>query len=80
MRFLAININYNLDQNWYHRCNSILECYQYFDRLGPGDGPRIAIYDTYSNQYLWIDEEHLNDEKRLNNIVFEAMKNIQVTT
>ncbi|HEY0177502.1 MAG TPA: hypothetical protein VGC08_14060 [Pedobacter sp.] len=76
MRYLAININYKLDQDWYCRCASVPDCYKYFDSLGPGHGPRVAIYDIEEYKYLWIDENHLENDKRLNGIVFGAMKKI----
>lgn len=77
MRYLAININYKLDQNWYHKCGSVVECHQYFEKLGPGDGARAAIYDTAINKYMWIDEKQIENDERLNSIVFEAVKKIQ---
>ncbi|WP_158797443.1 hypothetical protein [Pedobacter sp. L105] len=77
MRYLAININYKLDQDWYHRCGSVLECYKYFERLGPGDGGKAAIYDTEINKYLWIDEKQFDNDDRLNKIVVEAVNKIK---
>ena len=78
MRYLAININYDLDQDWYYRCASVLECYQYFESLGPGHGPRVAVYDTEQYKFLWIDQNFLNKKEYLNSIVSKAMKNIQI--
>ena len=77
MRYLAININYELDQDWYFKCASVLDCYSYFDRLGPGDGSRTAIYDMELNTYLWINESHERTDERLNRIVNGAMKKIR---
>jgi len=76
MRYLAININYELDQDWYCKCATIFDCYNYFDSLGPGDGPRTAIYDIETNTYLWVDENHLGRNERLNGIVSDAMSKI----
>lgn len=56
MRYLAIHINYDLDQNWYARFDSVLDCYKYFDSLGKGDGPRVAVYDVETQKYLWLSE------------------------
>ena len=77
MRYLAININYKLDQNWYYRCNTVLECYNYFDRIGPGRGPRTAIYDTELNKYLWIDEEQSKNMIRINAVVYSAVRKVR---
>jgi len=77
MRYIAINVNYKMDMDWYFRCSSVLECYQYFDRLEPGDGKRTAIYDTEQHEYLWIDEESIDNEKRLNAIIRDAMISLQ---
>lgn len=66
-----------MDMDWYYKCNSILECYQYFDRLEPGDGRRTAIYDVDEQDFLWIDEDSLGNEDRLNGIVYEAMQGIR---
>lgn len=77
MRYLAININYKLDQDWYCRCASVLGCNEYFDSLGPGHGPRVAIYDTEENKYLWIGESHDTNSVRLNEIVSKAIQKIK---
>jgi len=77
MRYLAININYKLDQDWYHRCASVSDCHTYFDNLGPGDGPKAAIYDTEINKYLWIDEHQIDNDDRLNSIVYDALKKLR---
>lgn len=78
MRYIAININYNLDQDWYYRCNSVLECYNYFDGLGSGHGPRVAIYDLEKKDYLWIEEEQRKTSmERINGIVFGAIQKIK---
>jgi len=76
MRYLAININDTLDQEWYYKCDSLIDCYKYFESLGEGHGPKAAIYDMELNKYLWIEETRLSDDERLNNIVFEAIKKI----
>lgn len=76
MKYLAININYELDQDWYCKCATVLDCYSYFDSLGPGHGPRTAIYDIENNTYLWIDDSHMRTNQRLNGIVYDAMKKI----
>lgn len=78
MRYLAININQDLDQDWYYRCASVLECYKYFESLGPGHGPRVAIYDSEQYKYIWIDEKYLGKEAQLNAIVSKSRKNIQI--
>ena len=77
MRYLAININDKLDQNWYYRCNTVLECYNYFDRIGPGHGPRTAIYDTELNKYLWVDEEQSKNMIRINAVVYSAVRKVR---
>lgn len=77
MKYLAININYKLDQDWYYRCNSVLECYDYFDRLGPGHGPRTAIYDTERNEFLWVDEAQRENMERIHGIVFDAVQKMR---
>lgn len=78
MRYLAININYKLDQDWYYKCDSVMECYDYFDRLGPGHGPRVAIYDMEKKDYLWIDlEQREKNLARINGIVMGAIQKIK---
>lgn len=74
MEYLAINVNYRMDMDWYYKCESILECYQYFDRLEPGDGRRTAIYDINAQTYLWIAEESENQMERLDRIVADAIR------
>jgi len=74
MEYLAINVNYKMDMDWWCRCRSILECYQYFDRLEPGDGRRTAIYDTKAKKFLWIAEESVNQIERLDRIVDDAIR------
>lgn len=74
MRYLAININYNLDQQWYCKCASVADCIKYFDRLGPGHGPKTAIYDIQTHLYVWIDEINQVNEKQINKIVADALK------
>lgn len=78
MRYLAININSRLDQEWFHRCPTVLECYNYFDRLGPGHGPRAAIFDTVVNSFLWVAEEQLDNMVQLTGIVFTAIRESKV--
>jgi len=78
MRYLAININSKLDQEWFYRCHSVLECYNYFDRLGPGHGPRAAIFDVVMNNFLWVAEAQLDNMVQLNAIVFGAIKDSKV--
>ena len=80
MRYLAININYKLDQDWYYRCDSVLECYDYFDRLGSGHGPRVAIFDLEQNNFLWVDAGHLDKMDRINAIVFGAIQKLKQQT
>lgn len=77
MRYLAININYVLDQDWYCRFASVLDCYKYFDSLGSGHGPAVAVYDMETESYLWIDESHSANDERLNGIVVNAMQKIK---
>jgi hypothetical protein len=74
MRYLAININYQLDQDWYCKCATVIDCYSYFDSLGSGHGPRTAIYDIETNKYLWVADDHMGYNERLNGIVQDAMK------
>ncbi len=77
MRYLAININYKLNQDWYCRLGSILECHKYFNSLGAGHGPGVAIYDTEMEQYLWLQETYCEDNPRLNEIVLNATKPVK---
>jgi len=72
MRYLAININYRLDQDWYCRLNTIMDCHQYFNSLGPEHGPSIAIYDTEIDQYLWLQDSYQEDDPRLKGIITNA--------
>lgn len=74
MRYLAININYQLDQQWYYKCASVADCINYFNSLGSGHGPKTAIYDIHNNQYIWIDDRHLEKQEQLNKIVADALK------
>jgi hypothetical protein len=74
MRYLAININPQLHQNWYFRCTSVLDCYNYFDKLGSGHGPRTAIFDTELNSYLWVDEKQVDCIEQINDIVLSAQR------
>ncbi|MBB5637848.1 hypothetical protein HDE68_003773 [Pedobacter cryoconitis] len=76
MRYLAININYKLDQDWYCKLGSIKDCYQYFNSLGPQHGPGVAIYDTEMKKYMWLDETYREDNARLNQIILDATKSI----
>jgi len=77
MRYLAININYELDQDWYCKCASVIDCFSYFDRLGTGHGPMVAIYDIEQEKYLWIAADHQQSDGRLNKIVTGAVKKIK---
>jgi hypothetical protein len=77
MGYLAINVNYKMDMDWYCRCQSVLECYQYFSRLEPGDGRRTAIYDIKARKYLWISEESVDQVERLDRIVDSAIERRQ---
>lgn len=74
MRYLAINVNYKMDMDWYHRCDSVVDCFQYFDNLGIGDGKRTAIYDIEAKEFLWIDDDSLGNMDRLEGIVDEAIQ------
>lgn len=74
MGYLAININYKMDMDWYYRCESVVDCFEYFDRLEVGDGKRTAIYDVDAKEFLWIDDDSLGNEDRLERIVFEALQ------
>ena len=74
MRYLAININYKLDQDWYCRLGSIMECHKYFSSLGPQHGPGVAIYDTEMGQYMWLEEAYREDNARLIEIILSATK------
>ena len=74
MRYLAININYKLDQDWYCRLGSIMECHKYFSSLGPQHGPGVAIYDTEMEQYMWLEEAYREDNARLIEIILSATK------
>lgn len=66
-----------MDMEWYCRCETILACYQYFDRLEPGDGKRTAIYDMKSNEYLWIADDSKDQLDRLDGIVAGAKRKIK---
>ena len=77
MGYLAINVNYKMDMNWYYRCESVLACYQYFSRLEPGDGRRTAIYDIKVKKFLWIAEDSANQLERLDGIVAGALQKIK---
>ncbi|MGY0036960.1 hypothetical protein [Pedobacter sp. NJ-S-72] len=74
MRYLAININYKLDQDWYCRLGSIMECHKYFGSLGPQHGPGVAIYDTEMGQYMWLEDAYREDNARLIEIILSATK------
>lgn len=78
MRYLAININYKLDQNWYCRLGSIIDCHKYFSSLGPQHGPGVAIYDTEIEKYMWINEAYKEDNARLTEIILDAAKPVKV--
>ncbi|KIO76849.1 hypothetical protein TH53_12665 [Pedobacter lusitanus] len=78
MRYLAININYKLDQDWYCRLGSVVDCHEYFNSLGPGHGPGIAIYDTEIGQYMWLEETYTDDNPRLSEIIANALKSVKV--
>jgi len=74
MNYIAINVNYKMDMDWYHRCNSVVECLQYFDRLEVGDGNRSAIYDNKKKHFIWIDDDSADQIDRLQRIVAEAQQ------
>ncbi|MBB5620624.1 hypothetical protein HDE69_001673 [Pedobacter cryoconitis] len=74
MRYLAININYKLDQDWYCRLGSIVACHKYFSELGPEHGPGVAIYDTEMRKYMWLSETYRDDNPRLIEIIQDATK------
>jgi hypothetical protein len=74
MRYLAININYQLDQDWYCKLGSIMDCHKYFNSLGPQHGPGVAIYDTEMKQYMWLSETYREDNARLIEIILDATK------
>lgn len=74
MRYLAININYKLDQDWYCRLGSIVACHKYFSDLGAEHGPGIAIYDTEMGKYMWLNKAYKDDNVRLNEIIQDATR------
>lgn len=74
MRYLAININYSLNQKWYYKCNSVADCIQYFNRLGPGHGPKTAIYDLQTHLCIWTDETNHISETQIKEIVANVLK------
>lgn len=74
MSYIAINVNYKMDMDWYHRCDSVVDCFQYFDNLEIGDGKRTAIYDIQAKEFLWIDDDSLGNIDRLEGIVDEALQ------
>lgn len=71
-RYLAINVNYKMDMDWYHRCETMVDCLQYFENLEIGDGKKTAIYDTVTKEFVWINDESIDQMDRLNGIVEEA--------
>jgi len=77
MRYLAININYQLDQDWYCKLGSIMDCHKYFSSLGSQHGLSIAIYDTKMRQYIWLNEAYREDNARLIKIIQDATKSIK---
>lgn len=74
MSYIAINVNYKMDMDWYHRCGSVSECMEYFRKLEVGDGEETAIYDVNAAVFVWINDKSINETARLERIVADALK------